>query len=446
MDIVVLRTVAIGYYPVSLSNSGLKEGFVPGNKRFIESAPTRAWLSQFDPDSQRVMIAMLKAMRLVTRDMFADALRARLLQAAEGTSGCIGLYVEREIPPRNAPASPLFSQSKKLPRRATGPGPRPIEPDEKQPGDVGSEGIVAQLVSELCREMPQSFVSHPGPDQIRSHDNPVRKFILVTDLIGSGQRAERYLDAAWGVFSVKSWWSSRRTKGLSFEVVAYAATKAGLDRVQSHRLRPLVRLVAHCPTIETSFNEEDADAIKRVCVQYNPRAAEANPLGYQGTGALIAFAHGAPNNCPRILHARSNAWAPLFARRVTAQTRSEFNEELDPEQVQQRLVDMRHRRLSEGYVWARAPKGTLETYLVLAALSHRPRRIDVVARRTGLTLLEVEAMVRKAETHGWIDKEYRLTDTGQAYLRAAKKKRRAAPPTSSDSANSYYPSTLRVPA
>lgn len=419
---------------------------MPGNKRFIESAPTKAWLSQFDPDQQRFMIMMLKAMRLVTRDMFANSLRARLLQAAEGTSERIGLYVERELLPRNGSTAPLFSQSEQFPRRAIGPGPRPIEPDKKQPGDVGSEGIVAQLVSELCREMPQRFVSHPGPDLIRSRDNPVRKFILVTDVIGSGNRAERYLDAAWGVFSVKSWWSSRRSKGLSFEVVAYAATDAGLERVQRHRLSPQVRLVVLCPTIETSFNKEDRDAIKRVCVQYNPQATKVNPLGYQGTGALIAFAHGAPNNCPSILHVQSNAWVPLFARRVTAQTRSEFNEELDPEQVKQRLVDMRHRRLSEGYVWARAPKGTMETYLVLAALSYRPRRIDVVARRTGLTLLEVEAIVRKAETHGWIDKKYRLTDTGQAHLRAAKKKRRAAPQTSCDSANLYYPSTLRVPS
>lgn len=417
---------------------------MPGNKRFIDSAPTQAWLSQFDPDSQRVMVTMLKAMRLVTRDNFADSLRARLLEAAHEASGRIGLYVEREIPPKSAPAAPLFSQPLERPRRATGPGPRPIEPDEKQPGDVGSEGIVAQLVSELCREMPQSFVSHPGPDQIRLQKNPVRKFILVTDLIGSGQRAERYLDAAWGVFSVKSWWSSRHTKGLSFEVVAYAATETGLERVQRHRLNPQVRLVAHCPTIDTAFNDEDSNAIKRVCVQYNPRATGSDPLGYQGTGALIAFAHGAPNNCPRILHASSNAWAPLFARRVTAQTRSEFSEELDAEQVQQQLLGMRHKRLSDGYVWARAPRGTMETYLVLAALSHRPRRVDVVARRTGLTLIEVEAVIRKAATNGWIDKEYRLTDAGQAHLRAAKKKRRVAP-ISRDTAKSYYPSTLRVP-
>lgn len=417
---------------------------MPGNKRFIESAPTKAWLSQFDPSSQGVMVSMLQAMRLVSRDMLVESLRARLLQSAEGATGRVGLYVEREMPPANSAPTPLFSQSTTVPRRAAGPGPRPIDPDQRQPGDVGSEGIVAQLVSELCREMPKRFVSHPGPDEIRSLKDPVRKFVLVTDLIGSGQRAERYLDAAWGVFSVKSWWSTRRTKGLTFEVVAYAATEGGLGRVEQHRLQPLVRLVAQCPTIDNSFSEKTAAMIKDVCAQYGPPAAKGDPLGYQSTGALIAFAHGAPNNCPRILHARSKSWEPLFARRVTAMTRSEFGEELDPEQVQQRLKDMRHRRLSDGYQWDKAPKGTLETYLVLAALSHRPRRFDVVARRTGLTLLEVEVRMKKAKENGWIDQDYRLTDTGQAHLKAAKKKRRPAP-SGSQGGKTYYPSALRVP-
>lgn len=417
---------------------------MPGNKRFIESAPTRAWLSQFDPDSQNVMIKMLKAMRLVTRDRFAESLRTRLQQTAAGVNGRIGLYVEREVPPKNKPPLPLFAQSEQMPRRSHGPGPRPIEPDDSNPGDVGSEGIVAQLVSELCRAQGDVFVSHPGPQEIRRKKSPVRKFILVTDLIGSGQRAERYLDAAWGVYSVKSWWSARKVKGLSFEIVAYAATDAGLARVKRHRLRPQVHLVADCPTVDNAFDEAEREAVKRVCTQYNPRAGGLDALGFDGTGALIAFAHGAPNNCPRVLHARTGAWVPLFARRVTADTRSEFSDELDQEQVQQRLVEMRHRRLSEGYVWDRAPKGTMETYLVLAALSHRPRRVDVVARRTGLTMLEVEGLMSKAWTNGWIDEEFRLTDAGQAHLKKAKTKRRTAE-SEGGGAEVYYPSALRGP-
>ena len=125
-------------------------------------------------------------------------------------------------------------------------------------------------------------------------------------------------------------------------------------------------------TIDTAFDAEQAAVIKRICVQYNPHAATLDALGYQNTGALIAFAHGAPNNCPRILHKYSASWAPLFARRVTAATRAEFPNELDQQEVQQRLVNMRQKRLSEGHDWSRAVKGTLETYLVLAALSHPP--------------------------------------------------------------------------
>lgn len=414
------------------------------NKRFIASAPTQAWLSQFDPAAQGDMVKMLQAMRLVTRDHFAESIRTRLLQASGRVRGRVGLYVEREVPPKRSPPAPLFKQSEVRPRRAFGPGPDPIQPAADQPGDVGSEGIVAQLISELCRERPDKFVSHPGPDALRSKKKPIKSLILVTDLIGSGERAERYLDAAWRVFSFKSWWSGRHSNGLTFDVVAYAATASGKSRVLSHRLSPRVSLVTECPTIDTAFDREEAAVIKRICAQYSPHSNAPDFLGYQNTGALIAFAHGAPNNCPHILHKSSASWMPLFARRVTAATRSEFQNELDHQEIQQRLVNMRHKRLSEGYDWSRAARGTLETYLVLAALSHPPRTIEVVARRTGLTFLETESVLRKARDKDWLDKSYRLTDQGQAYLRAAKKKRRVALPIGS--VKMYYPSALRVPA
>jgi hypothetical protein len=269
--------------------------------------------------------------------------------------------------------------------------------------------------------------------------------ILVTDLIGSGERAERYLDAFWAVHSIKSWWSGHRSNGLSFGIVAYAATSAGKSRLLSHRLLPDVRIVADCPTIDTAFDDVHAREIKRICNEYGPSSGTAGALGFQNTGALIAFAHGVPNNAPRILYSHSKSWTPLFARRKTSATRADFDDQLDQEEVQQLLVKMRHRRLSDGQDWCQARKGTLETYLVLAALSHCPRNAEVVARRTGLTLLEAESVLHKAQAHEWVDQFYRLTDQGQAYLGAAKRKRRAAP-TSENGAKLYYPSALRVPA
>lgn len=416
-----------------------------GNTKFISSTTTQAWLSQFDIADQKSMVQMLRAMRLVSRDEFADSVRERLLQAAEGTRGRIGLYVEREMPPKNAEPAPLFKQSAERPRRAFGPGPSPIEPGVDKPGDVGSEGIVAQLVSELCREFPNRFVSHPGPDQLRARKRPIRRLILVTDLIGTGNRAVRYLDAAWKVFSFKSWWSGRGTSGMAFDVVAYAATPVGKGLVESHRLTPVVRIVAECPTIGNSLSDDDAVAIREVCIRYNPQSRMADALGYEGTGALIAFAHGAPNNCPRVLHASSSSWVPLFAKRVTASSRVSFvSPPPDQHEVQERLERMRHKRLWGAFDWSRSPKGALETYLVLAALSHPPRTVDVVARRTGLTLLETEKVLHRAIKNSWVDGHNRLTEQGQAQLFAAKTGRRATH-SAGNGVGMYYPSMLRAP-
>lgn len=391
------------------------------------------------------MIKMLQVMRLVSRDRFSESIRTRILQVSENSQGRVGLYVEREIPPKNLPPEPLFQQIDIRPRRAFGLGPAPICPSVDKPADVGSEGIVAQLVSELCREFPEKFVNHPGPDELRKQRKPINTLILVTDLIGSGERAERYLDAFWAVHSVKSWWSGRRSNGLSFGIVGYAATLTGMSRVRSHCLSPDVRIVVECPTIDTAFDEEQAREIKRICMEYGPSSGTIGALGFQNTGALIAFAHGVPNNAPRILYNCSNSWTPLFARRKTSATRADFDGQLDQEEVQELLVKMRHRLLSDSEDWNRAPKGTLETYLVLAALSHRPRNVEVVARRTGLTLLEVESVIFKAQTHKWVDQLYRLTDQGHAYLRAAKSKRRTTS-VNENCVKIYYPSALRVSA
>jgi len=414
------------------------------NRAFIAAEATQGWLGQFDALDQEALVKMLQAMRLVSRDEFAEGVRERLLEAAKEARGRIGLYVEREVPPKNESPDPLFQQSAERPRRAFGPGPSPVEPSPDKPGDVGSEGLVAQLVSELCRQSPRKFVSHPGPDQLRAKKRPIRRLILVTDLVGSGNRAVRYLDAAWKVFSVKSWWSGRAKNRMAFAVVAYAATAVGKALVESHRLAPDVRIVAECPTIDSAFSADVAAVVRDVCVKYNPPPRTEDALGYEGIGALIAFAHGAPNNCPRVLHVSTELRLPLFPKRVTASTRATFASRLSQSDVQERLEAMRHKRLWGGFDWSRAPQGAVETYLVLAALSHPPRTVEVIARRTGLTQLETEKVLQRAIKHSWVDGSHRLTDQGQAQLLAAKKGRREVPNVG-ERVNLYYPATLRAP-
>lgn len=426
---------------------------------FIRSVPVATWLAQFDIKDQATAVTMLSFMRRVSSDDFVRDIRARVLQAAEETDGALALYAERAVPPadKKLPPEPLFSQPVARPRRATGARGMTVDPND----EVGSEGIVAQLITELNREDPQKFLNHPGPDRLRVVEAsggpkkkgsgrtalpqlPVRKFVLLTDIIGSGNRGWRYLEAAWRVATIKSLWSTRQAKGISFEVIAYAATAPGFELVSSHATGPTIRTVCECPTIDGSLSPAIAEKVKSLCFRYDPLGKRWGALGFEDTGALIAFAHGIPNNSPRVFWAGTESWAPLFPARVTAASRANFSSELSASEVEARLLAMRQKRLAEAIDFELAPPGALERYLVLASLSRPPRKVEVVARRTGLTQIAVEDVLKEALAYGWIDSTYCLTDAGHAELSAAKRQRpmNVAPPLD---VPLYYPSSLRAP-
>lgn len=411
-----------------------------GNTAFLMAEPTLAWLSQFEPEDQATAVALLRAMTLVSRDAFADRLRDLILHRLTEGQTPIGLYVERELRHRHGVPFRLFKESKTKVHRAYGAGPKPVESTRSYDADVGSEGIVAQLVSELCRLHPRRIFNHPGPDTIRKHR--IRRFILVTDFIGSGKRALTYLQAAWRVRSVRSWWAAHARKGLSFEVLAYAATPQGRSLVERHHCRPAVHVVMGCPTIGTAFSDP---SVRELCAKYSPVPPSVMPsTGYGHAGALIAFAHGVPNNAPPILYKQSPSWAPLFPARVTSTAREHFPASSDPQAVRAHLLAMRHARLAKAGRIEAAKPHVQNLLLVLAALSRSPRESEVISRKTGLTVVEVGAALKSALKHGWIDGQYRLTDSGHAELAQARKRPipeslvAEAPPF-------YYPKSLRAP-
>lgn len=413
-----------------------------GNPTFLKAEPTLAWLGQFAPEDQPDAAELLGRMRLVTRDAFAERLMALILSRMDEGAGPVGLYAEREVPSRDGVPHKLFKEANKAPRRAYGVGPVPIRPVLPWKPAVGSEGIVAQLISEICKSSDGHFYDHPGPGLIRKHS--IRRFMLVTDFIGSGDRVLKYLRAAWRVRSVRSWWSSRSTKGLNFEVVAYTATSLGREKVSLHPCSPLVSLVAECTSI-IDMPPDRARRMRDLCRKYNP--GKNDPLGYGGVGALVAFAHGVPNNAPSILYEASGNWAPLFKRRVTATTRETFvTDDTEIEAIKARLIDMRHTRLA-GSAWLeRAPAKAKAWLAVLAALSHPPRNERVVAGKTGLAIIEVRKAMALALANGWITGQNRLTDSGSAELDKARGPLPVAQrPLPGDAEIQYYPTSLRVP-
>ncbi|TGU89258.1 hypothetical protein EN794_046045 [Mesorhizobium sp. M00.F.Ca.ET.151.01.1.1] len=416
------------------------------NAKFLSTGTTLAWIGQFEIKDQPTAATLLESMHLVSRDQFNERLRELILARSKG-DGPIGLYAERELNHRNGTPHRLFKESATKVKRAEGSGPQPVRPTKAYDPDVGSEGIVAQLISELCREFPKKFVSHPGPDKIR--ELRVRRFMLVTDFIGSGDRAFRYIQAAWLVRSVRSWWSAKKTKGVRFEVAAYAATQSGQLRVKSHPSLPDIYIVRTCDTLSDYSMGEQAQKLRELCVRYDPLNHDRlESLGYRGTGALIAFAHGAPNNSPRLLHASGCGWMPLFPKRITSGSRETFGagSELDEETIRSRLTEIRQTKLAAAPWLANAKPYTRQALLVLAALSRAPRDNETICRRAGLTILDIEKVLTKAIAQGWIDDMRRLTTKGHAELDNARYQDSPTIILPEPPETPYYPKSLRAPS
>jgi hypothetical protein len=415
------------------------------NSKFLRDDSTLGWLAQFDPADQQAATELLQEMQLVSRDAFAERLRKLLVQRGEKGGRPIGLYAEREVRRHRGVPNRLFKEADTKVKRAHGVGPQPVQPTRDYDPKVGSEGIVAQMVSELCKEYPKLFINHPGPDTIRA--KKVRRFVLVTDFIGSGRRASTYLDAAWRVRSVRSWWSARNSKGMSFEVIAYSATPDGATLVRAHPSAPEVHLVKACPTIPHITAIKSRERLTQLCVKYDPKDKDrVGALGFEGTGALIAFAHGVPNNAPRLLHTSTNKWAALFPKRVTADVGHTFkSDETDADEVRARLDKMRQTRLAEGDWIDRTKPATRIHLTVLAALNRSPRSDEALSRRTGLTIVDIQRALTVALLSKWIDAGRRLTDRGRAEIDSARKVGKKKETVSSEPETFYYPKSLRAP-
>jgi hypothetical protein len=409
-----------------------------------QTRPAKDWLSQFSSTDRGVAVSLLDALVLVNHEVFIDRLRAKIIESAGVIEGRVGLYAEREVRRYKGIPNRLFKEKFINGKcRAYGGGPKPVAPTRTLNPQVGSEGLIAWLVTELCREYPGKFVSHPGPDEIRDKENAIQSFFLVTDFIGSGSRASNYLSSAWRIASVRSWWSAGR---FPFRVIAYSATNRGHDRVLDHAAQPDVDLVIPAPTIDTEFSAPERAAVRSICMKYDPDGSDPiASIGYDGTGALLVFGHGCPNNCPRILHRSKRSWKALFPQRVTAGSREHFKENRDAKTVAARLIRLGQRQLASSAWISRMTANGRAMVLVLAALRRGPRLDEALASRTGLTIPEVQSLIRTAIQFGWVDGQRHLTDKGAGQLAHLRRKQilKSALPNSEKSL--YYPTSLRAP-
>lgn len=395
-----------------------------------------AWLNQFESGDRANASLMLSAVKLVSADEFNDAMMAMLDRiAAKGRR--LALYNETERPRRDGKPTRLFKETKTKVKRAFGIGPALVPRQRYVDEAVGSEGVVATLLTQFRKTNTSKADLSPGPDTMRSRKS--RRFVLVTDFIGSGQRAIDFLDAAWRVRSTRSWWSRRASAGLSFDVVAFAGTERGIERIKKHPSKPNVHVHLMCPTIQRVFSGPQAAAIEALCLKYVPKALADDALGFQRTGALIGFSHSMPNNAPAVLWKKFGKWQPLFPSRVTTSMGSPFRAATTPDNQQKRL---------EAIVGLQPTTHPLEPVtfemILLSALRSGARQVEALSGRLGVSLTSVSQSLTKLRNLGLIDNHNQITESGRqvvAQLKKTSEPKVLPKPQKGD----YFPRSLRVP-
>lgn len=411
---------------------------LPTTSRLSETAQGEAWLRQFQSQHVGLATELLDRLLFVPSDIFRSWLAGEIIR--EAGKGRLALYGEREFPLR----SRFFPQLQpgKV-RRAIGrKGPVLVQP-ARGSSFVGSEGIIAQLLSELAKRGDVAALLTPGPDRLRPKKSrgPTRRLAIVTDVIGSGTRIERMLDALWRTESVRSW-HAHRTVDLEILIFAYAASAAGYERIGNHRLRPKRFVREIVPTIQTF--DDYPEPFLTLCKFYEPQPPDDNagPLGYGDAGTLVAFGHGCPNTTPPIFWKTTRRWRALFSDRSGVEYDA-LAEPSDLATFSARLRELDQPSLSDPALLRQFGAPAREALVLLGAISrgrHQPLRL---ASRTGIEVARVVRLLATFQTAGWITSYNGITAKGLAELAAAKKVVPQILDVPIDCVSVYYPTSLR---
>jgi len=277
------------------------------------------WLSQFSHNFDDYMTAkkLISFCHLIRQDDFILSMN-QLIDINFSNEIKTAFFVEKELRKNKSIPQKMYKVNlipkpgrRRHIRRAYGAALHPIQSPRLDSHVIGSEALIAHLLSKQCslKENQDKYFLHPSADEFRR--KKIRRIVIVTDLIGSGQRIIDMLESLWKVETIKSW---RSYKKISFHILCYSATEAGEQRIKHHKTHPSIIKLMDCPTIYNSFSSSEISSIITLCNSYGSFAKE--PLGYNNSGVLISFSHSIPNNSPAILSkshsGKGKTWGKFF--------------------------------------------------------------------------------------------------------------------------------------
>lgn len=412
-------------------------------QKLSESATATRWLAQFDDLDQAEAADLLDRLVLLSEAQVSERIFSQL-DAISCAQGRIALYAEREIPQKTAFAVEQYVDSKGVTRSRAVPNAR-FEAVRPRRGStrVGSEGWMAFLVSQAVKANAR-YVGHPSPKQYTSSTpaGRIRKVVIVTDFIGSGDRLWNMLERFWRVPTFTAWWSRGYVR---FHIVAAAGTAAGIAKVKTHRCRPEVHCATVVPTLGKGMIANPwAKGWTALAKSYGKSHPE--PLGYKASGALVAFEYGMPNNVPAILGERFKGWRPLYKGRAPSDLNPLFGLPPTSWHLIRNIAEQRLAQLRRALDFKSRRHDRLEMLAFLLTIRgrwHTDAAVEI-AEKSGLRTDDVLRLRDRAAAVGWISSQGRLTDEGRKLVRAGVSLVPKATRSVAGRLHPYYPRSLRV--
>lgn len=411
-------------------------------KKLSESASAGRWIDQFGPSDRDDAASLLDRLALFSETDVAQAI-LRQLEAVDTVPGRVALYAEREIAQTTAFPVESYTDAKGTPheRVVANARFRPVSP-RRGATRVGSEGWMAFLISQAVKANPR-FVNHPSPRQYLSANkaNRIRRIVIVTDFIGSGDRIWAMLDKFWQVPTFAAWWSRGYIR---FHIVAATGTNAGIARIKTHPCKATVGVTTVVPTLAGPQPKPWAAVWLGLVKRYGRN--HEKPLGHKDIAALVAFEYGMPNNVPAVLSERFKRWKPFYRGRAPHDLRPFFGLPPTITDLLRGAVEHRWARLVHALDFRTRRRDRAEMLAFLLALRgrwHAHAEIEV-AERSGLPTEDVVRLRGAAMAAGWISDRSRLTNSGQKLLKAGTVKKRKLSRAVVGSTAPYYPTSLRV--
>ena len=405
--------------------------------RLLLTQRGRAWLNEFDLKDQDIARKLVSGLTLVPSRTFELAINKKLKEVVDDSESPVALFAVREVDS----SCSFFDQATNL--VTTGRTPINSVDAVGRGADVGSEGRVASIITQFTRSQPQRTVKHPTLDKLR--ERRCRTIILVDDLIGSGNRMEKFIKSIWQDRTIRSWKSFGL---LRFKVIAFAATTHGRQRMNSHEKIDLLSVDRDCPTFRTlPWKQNVRNACIRICEKYSSHTCKPKfAQGYRKSVSSLVFEHGCPNNVPAIFWAtaaKSKSWSPIFPyRRIKTEEQSVFPPEIAKNDPLSVLVDVGQVRLARTKLIGRSEL-TKEIITLLSFMAKGIRRNEAFSFATGLSNAALERRLLQFIQCGWVTHSRRITALGVAELKNARRSTNRSPEIPPKGDCYYHPSALR---